>query len=221
MYINAGKERTLEKKAKNGRQNYDWVKVKHEYITVPESSYTSLAKKYEINFSTLAIRARKERWFDEKKKFQQRVAKKALTTASDRLARKMAKEIESASKLSSHIHKALSDGEQFQRHLVTTGDMETGIKTEEKIFQKFDTRSIRDITASLKTLEELKRSLYEIQKADALNKQWIEKERLELEKARFEFEKEKAERQQGLFEDSEVYGVVVLPEVKKDDSAEE
>lgn len=210
----------MEKKAKNGRQNYDWVKVKHEYITVPESSYTILAKKYEINFSTLAIRARKEGWFDEKKKFQQRVAKKALTTASDRLARKMAKEIESASKLSSHIHKALSDNQQFQRHLVTTGDMESGIKTEEKIFQKFDTRSIRDITASLKTLEELKRSLYEIQKADALNKQRIERERLELEKARFEFEKEKAERQ-GLLEDSEVYGVVVLPEVKKDDSTDE
>jgi hypothetical protein len=46
---------------------------------------------------------------------------------------------------------------------------------------------------TLKMIEEMTRSLYNVQKAEAIQKAQIDAARLELERERFEFEKQKAE----------------------------
>ena len=64
-------------------------------------------------------------------------------------------------------------------------------------------------------IEEMTRSLYNIQKAEALERQNIERERLELEKERLALERERnALRNGNIGDQADIkYGVVLIPEV--------
>lgn len=88
------------------------------------------------------------------------------------------------------------DSEQYRKHLVETKLIEDNsmlITTEEKLFTKYDTRAMRDSFQMLKMMEDLSRSLLDIQRLEAMQKHEIDAARLELERERFEFEKQKAE----------------------------
>ena len=61
----------------------------------------------------------------------------------------------------------------------------------EKQFDKIDNRALKDTIQSLKMLEDIQRSLKNIQSAERLNRERREDERLKIERERFEFEKSK------------------------------
>jgi hypothetical protein len=65
--------------------------------------------------------------------------------------------------------------------------------TEEEVFSKVDTKALRDVTAVIETLEKLKRSMYEIQRAHEMTKQRMGKRRLEIEEERLELAKQQAD----------------------------
>ena len=183
----------MAKSKKDGGQRYDWNAIKNDYVTDPGSSLKKMSEKYGVSFTTVKKHSKADDWLATKKKHQEKVRQKVADKIATRQANKLASEMMAADKLSAVVVKALNDELQFNRYLVQEGDLESGYVTVEKVFDKVDTRGLRDLAAVLKTLEEIKRSLYNIQKAEQLNKQYIERERLDLDKELFEFEKQKAE----------------------------
>lgn len=52
--------------------NYDWNKIKTEYITT-SISYRKLCEKYNISFTALVTRAGKEKWVEERKNHNNKI----------------------------------------------------------------------------------------------------------------------------------------------------
>ena len=203
-----------KKPSKNGRQNYDWEKIKNDYVTDFTSSQKKISEKYGISLVTVAKRSKADDWFATKKKYQQKVTEKLIEKVSTRKANELADAIIAASNIAEAIRKKTEDPEQFCRYIVQEGSAESYGSTE-YVFEKMDMRAAKDALSTLKGVDELLRGYYNIQKAEALEKQRIERERLELERERIALERERnALRSQNLgSEDGSNYGVVLIPEV--------
>lgn len=187
-----------EKSKKDGGQRYDWRKIKRDYVTDPQSSLKKISEKYHIRYRTVADKSRADDWFATKKKYQDELAEKVTANVQAKQVEKLSKEIEAAELLSDHILKALKDEEQFNRHIVIASSPAPegiGVVTTqyEEIFDKMDTRALKDTAAALKAVEEIKRGLYGIMKAEQLNKDRRDNEKLEIEKQRLELDKQKVE----------------------------
>ena len=207
-----------EKKKKNGRQNYDWDLIKMDYVSDPQSSLRKISEKYGIRYRTVEDRSKADGWFATKKKFQADVVTKATAKLSEKATTKKANElantIQAATNIAEAILRKTQDPDQFCRHIIQEGNADS-YGSSEYVFEKMDMRAAKDAVSALKGVEELLRGFHNIQKADALHKQQIERERLELEKERIALERERnALRGQNVGVDSNVkYGVVLIPEV--------
>ena len=174
---------------KSGRQNYDWAKIQHDYVTSPDMTLRKISEKYGINYKTVAKRSKADSWFAARKKCQSEVVSKGITKTTNKLAAELSQTSDFLALMQGHMSKMLSDSDQFQRHLVT--NIVTG-ETEEKICGKTDSRAMKDAMQTLELIEKMTRSLYNLQKAETIQKHQLDRERLELERERFEFEKQKA-----------------------------
>lgn len=185
------------KSKKDGCQKYDWNKIKRDYCTHANMSLRDISKKYGVRLQTVAKHSKAENWFATKKETQTKIGTKAITKAAEIRADQLANEMMATDLLSEHLLRALSDPEQFNRYIVqeTESYQDGTMKSEtvEKTFSKVDARALKDIASALKSIEEMKRGLYNIMKADALNKDRREEEKLQIEKDRFELEKQKHE----------------------------
>ena len=117
------------------------------------------------------------------KKTEQKIANKR----SDELA----KVLDSSLLMRDRIMDAMNDPLQFNRYIVTEGSKGGEFHTEEVIKDKVDTKAIKEMTAALKAVESLIRSLNNIPTEAEMQRLQIERERFELEKEKWE--KEKAE----------------------------
>lgn len=179
-----------KKPKKSGRQNYDWNSIMIDYCSDPKATLKSISEKYDIRYDTVAKKSKADNWFATRKKQQSKVVLKALTKASEKQAKDLAKEMELLAKMKDAVTDTLSDPSQFHRHIkvdAITGDIE------DRVLDKVDTRAMKDTMQVLKMIEEMSRSLYNIQKAETIQKHQIDAERMQLEKDKFEFEKQKAE----------------------------
>lgn len=197
-----------------GGIRHDWAAIKHEYVTDPNASLRKIAKKYGVSLNTIAKKSKAEDWFATRKKTQTKIVTKGITKTVNKMADELSKESDFLERMKGHMDKMLSDDQQFQRHLVNEG-ADTFFGTEERIFDKYDTRAMKDSMQILQMMESMTRSLYNIQKAEALERQQIERERLELEKERLALERERNALRNGNTgsEDNMRYGVVLIPEV--------
>lgn len=175
---------------KSGGRIYDWEKIQLDYVTTPDMTLRKIAKKYGINYKTVALRSKADSWFATRKHYQSDMVSKAITKTADKMASELAKEVDFLALMKGHMDRMLSDHDQFQRQVVT--NVITG-ETEERVFEKFDSRAMKDSMQTLKMIEEMTRSLYNLQKAETIQRHQIEAERLQLEREKFEFEKQKAE----------------------------
>ena len=140
-----------------GVEQFDWNKIKTEYIT-GNIGQNALAEKYGVSVCTLKKRAVREGWVEEKRKHCTSVVRKAVQKEANRQAKELAKELRAADLMSDVILKALADDKQFNRWIVTeSADGYT--LTDEKVFRKVDMRSMKDAVATLKMVEQLKRSV--------------------------------------------------------------
>lgn len=64
--------------------------------------------------------------------------------------------------LAEEMETLLRDPDQFRRHIITTGTAKDGKETVCETFEKADCKSIRDLTAALKDLAVMTRSVYDI-----------------------------------------------------------
>lgn len=218
-----------DKPKKSGRQNYDWIAIKYEYVTDPRMTLRKIAEKYGINYKTVALRSKADDWFATRKKHQSSVVSKAAAKTGTVQANELAKDNEFLQLMKGHMERMMTDEMQFQRHLVETKtlDEEGGmtIATEEKLFNKYDSKAMKDSMQILKMMEDMTRSLKNIQKAESIQKQQLERERfefdkemarqrLELDKERIALERERNALRSGNMGDGEdTYGVVILPEI--------
>ena len=163
----------------------DWEKIKTEYIT-GDISQNDLAKKYKVSRSTLQTRARKEHWHDKKLKSKAKVVEKAVQKAENRQANVYAKELTLLNKLEEHLDKALSDVDQFNRHIVSEGIGEGMSVTEERLYSKADMRALADAAKTLQLVEKMKKSMNNILSLEQQEQMAIARAKLELERKKAE-----------------------------------
>ena len=180
-----------------GGIRHDWAAIKHEYVTDPNASLRKIAKKYGVSLNTIAKKSKAEDWFATRKKTQTKIVTKGITKTANKMADELSKESDFLERMKGHMDRMLQDDMQFQRHLIETRVIDEDgsmiVSPEEKIFNKFDSRSMKDSMQILQMMESMTRSLYNLQKAETIQRHQIEAERLALEREKFEWEKQKAE----------------------------
>lgn len=175
----------------------NWEKIKTEYITTKIST-RALAEKHNVSYMVVAKRCRAEKWVEERKKHNRKVVAKAVQKVESPKARVLADEIAAMDMLGKAVVQCLSDPDQFRRWVgqesMIDGDMQTRT-LEEKIFDKFDTRAMKDLAYTLNTVSNLKRDLNGmLQEKDRIMIE-LAKQKLELEKLRMELDQKKADEQ--------------------------
>lgn len=196
----------MEKKEKSGKYGQEknsrpnWDSIRNDYITGDESP-KECARSHGVNYRTLGNHLYREKWNEQRAAYRGAVTDKAVETAKNCTAYRVASELMGLSyvvdALERETRKALEDSEQLHRYLVQTtsrhkdGTTETAYK--DITSDKVDTRALRDLTDSVKTLEALKRSLHGLETAQERHRKQIETERLQLERERLQLERERLE----------------------------
>jgi len=173
------------KPKKIGRQNYDWEKIKRDYVTDPDSSQQKISDKYGISLVSIRKHSKADDWFATKKDYQRKVTEKFIEKVSAKKADQLANAIMAASNIADAILKKSQDPDQFCRYIVQEGTAES-YGSSEYVFEKMDMKAAKEAISALKGVDDLLRGYYNIQKAEQL-------QRYQLERERFEFEKQKAE----------------------------
>lgn len=194
------KKKNPENSEKKKNSRPDWDRIRNDYITGNDTP-KECARKHGVNYRTLGNHLYQEKWNDKRDAYRGAVTDKAVETAKNCTAYRVASELMGLSyvvdALERETRKALEDGEQLHRYLVQTtsrhkdGTTETAYK--DITSDKVDTRALRDLTDSVKTLEALKRSLHGLETAQERHRKQIETERLALERERLQIEKERLE----------------------------
>lgn len=180
----------MPKKPKGGRRNRSWEKIKADYVTDPGLSLKKVSEKYGVPLDTVKKHSKAENWFATKKEHQEQYATELAQKLHQGKLQTLEQELESVQNASNVIVAILSDNKQFKRHLTT--NVITG-ETKQEVFDKYDTRALKDTLSCLKMIEDMKRSMLGIQKIENIQKHQLDAERLQLDKDRFEFEKQKTE----------------------------
>lgn len=207
----------------------DWDRIKSDYITGKDSPM-ECARKHGVNYNTLRNHKQRERWRQQRTEYRGAVTDKAIETAKNCTAYRIASELTGLAyvveALERELIKALEDGDQLHRYFVQSttrhkdGPAETAFK--DVTSAKVDTRALKDLTDVAKTLEALKRSMYGLETAQETHRRQIERERLELERERLQMEKERLEltRKREEREAEGVKGVQILVGGYVDDYSE-
>ena len=178
----------------------DWAAIRAEYAA-GGMGYRALAERHGIPFKTLASRAWREGWVEERKRHRAEVARRTSEKVAKQEAAEAAKKLNklrhAADSMSGVIDGVFADAEQFYRHLVALRS-EDGSETVERVFGKMDARAVRDITAALKDLTAVIRDLYDMPSLVDREAREMALERLELERQKAAVGKETDEDETGV-----------------------
>ena len=89
--------------------DFDWTKIKTEYITTDKSSYRKLADKYNIPLGTIYKRAKKENWVELKKQSYDKKVAKTVASVEDNQVKKLERILGITDKLLDKIEKAVDE----------------------------------------------------------------------------------------------------------------
>lgn len=89
--------------------DFDWTKIKTEYITSDNSSYRKLAEKYDIPLGSLYKRAKRENWVELKKQSGDRRIAKTVSAIEDKEVKKMKRIQDITDKLLDKIERAVEE----------------------------------------------------------------------------------------------------------------
>lgn len=125
-----------------------WAAIREEYRS-SELSLKKLSEKYGVSRSTLQRRCAREGWAAQREQYR---AEGSLTGDTAWLLE------ETAKKILKQLQADFEDQQQFHRYLVKPRGTE---EPEEQIFEKLDTKSLKEVTAALKDLKALLRQTEE------------------------------------------------------------
>ena len=170
---------------------HNWNDIKTEYVTTKIST-RALARKFGVSPSDVAKRCSREKWVEERSKFRDEVVSKAVQNQVIDRAEIVRQELLLLDKLDSLMDKILADPLQFNRHLVT--ESKDGIVTTvEKVFDKLDARSLKDVAQVLSITIRLRLQLSEVLTAKEQLDVDLMKTRMEVEKIKYDILKQKSE----------------------------
>lgn len=89
--------------------DWDWKKVKTEYITTEKSSYRKLAEKYSIPLGTLYKRAKRENWVELKQQSGDRTVAKTVKNIEDKKVDKLTRIQDLTDRLLDKIEQAIDE----------------------------------------------------------------------------------------------------------------
>ena len=170
----------------------DWSAIKTAYVTSTKS-YKRLAAEHNLSFAAGSKRGKADGWPALRKAYQEEAACRAIAGEVDNEAKRLGKIIEAANSMSDVIHDVFADADQFHRHIVTNTHGDETI-TSEKIFDKVDSRAIKDLTGALKDMTLVLRNLYNLPTQAEAEAQRIAAERLNMDKRKMEAEGDTTKR---------------------------
>lgn len=153
----------------------NWDAVKTVYVTT-EMSLPQVSAKFGLKLHSVSERCRKDGWVAARMAFRAQAAAKAVDQAVNVEADRLGKIINAANSMAAVIEAVYKDPDQFHRHLVVNMDV-----TEEKTFDKVDTKAIRDMTVAIKDMTLVLRNLHNLPTQAEAEAQRIAAERLKLE----------------------------------------
>jgi monoamine oxidase len=89
--------------------DFDWTRIKTEYITTDKSSYRKLAEKYGIPLGTIYKRAKKENWVDLKQQSYDKKVAKTVSSVENNQVKKIERILSISDKLLDKIEKAVDE----------------------------------------------------------------------------------------------------------------
>lgn len=155
----------------------DWEAIKTEYVTT-NISKTKLAKKYGVPQSQLQYRSMAEQWGELRRRHRDRIMDRTSDRMADEAAERMARLMGSTDKLMDAALDALDDPKQFYRYLVKEKD-ESGSYTREAVFDKADTKAMKDMGTVLEKLTGLTRDLYGLPDREQELREQLARQKLE------------------------------------------
>ncbi len=151
--------------------DWDWKKIKTEYITTDKSSYRKLAEKYNIPLGTLQKRAKREKWPELKQQSGDRTVAKTVTQIEDKQVDKLKRIQDITDKLLDKIEKAVDELDiHLAKKTIKTKTIEynnyerpdkptkeTINETEEIIdyHSIIDRKGVQELSAAIKNLKEV------------------------------------------------------------------
>ena len=148
----------------------DWKKVKTEYITDEDSSYTKLSEKYGISRSTIANRAGREGWAKEKERYHNELVTKTVARMSQKHVEKMARVQDLTDKLLTKLEKAIDelDLDIIVRKVKTdNGITEETVETKEaREGGIVDRAGLKQIASALRDIKEVQMLKTELDKRE-------------------------------------------------------
>lgn len=163
----------------------DWEAIKTEYITT-ETSLSKLAKKYGTTKQIIGRKSSSEKWVEQRRRYVDETLTKTLRKHQERDVNRLCKLMDATEKLIDISLRAINDEQQYNRFIVSEGIGDGMSETSEKVFDKVDTRALKDTVSVLKDLTALARDFYDIPTAAQREQRDINRERLEIEKKRAE-----------------------------------
>ena len=89
--------------------DFDWTKIKTEYVTTDKSSYRKLAEKYGIPLGTIYKRAKKENWVALKQQSYDKKVAKTIASVENNQIKKLERILNITDKLLDKIEKAVDE----------------------------------------------------------------------------------------------------------------
>lgn len=200
---------------KNGRQNYDWDKIKLDYIHDPKMSLKKISEKYGIRLHTVEKRSKADNWYAEKHQYQRSLATEVTARVYSQQADLLEQELRAANAMSDILLQAIQDPLQFNRHIVYHNGQQ-----EELIFTVLNTKAMLDVMKAIKLIVDIKRSILGITSQEYEDRMDLARARLQLDRERLEWEKQKSDMLKPDGEKPQI-GIVILPEIKNEESDDE
>jgi hypothetical protein len=154
--------------------DWDWKKVKTEYITSEKSSYRKLAEKYNIPLGTLYKRAKRENWVELKQQSGARTVAKTVEKIEDKKVDKLTRIQDLTDRLLDKIEKAIDELDiQLYKNVEKVKEIEynnferPGKPTKEIIHEEEKVTEIRTII-DRKGVQAIARALNDIKEVQML-----------------------------------------------------
>lgn len=144
---------------------FDWQKIEQEYTT-GDMPLSDLAERYHISQTTIYKHAKEANFEEKRKKYREKVAKKALTRASTRDAKAIARIMTATEKTIRKLNKAVTDETVFgyvqedpPAKDEVTGELRPG-GTHLVILDKADTKALVNLSTTIRNLAMATKVMY-------------------------------------------------------------
>ena len=171
---------------------HDWNKIKTEYITT-DISTRGIAAKYNTTQAEISKRCSNEKWVILRSEHRDKVMSKAVQKTIESRSDLLCNELLALDCVSNAISALVADPLQFRRYIITNRTGHGRSETEEMVFDKYDTKALKDVAYTLAIIVRLKLEIAGVLSERDKIMTSIAQQKLEIERLRFELEQKKLE----------------------------